>query len=86
MAEPKDKMLEELRSNLMRDLESNELENMQLKVDMLLRLAALDGSHDHDSQGGVGHHDHSALADLAWRLAQPAATVARQVEKAETTH
>ena len=41
---------------------------MQLKVDTLLKLAIMDAGHDHDTQGGVGHHDHKALADLSWPL------------------
>jgi hypothetical protein len=31
------------------------------------------GAHHHDSQVGVGHHDHSSLADLSWRLERPQA-------------
>jgi hypothetical protein len=65
------KKIDEVRLNLLQDLSQQELENMQMKVDMLMRLAALDGGHDHDTQGGVGHHDHHALADLSWRLEQP---------------
>jgi hypothetical protein len=75
--------LDELRNVLMGDLSSDQLENMQMKVDMLMRLAALDGSHDHDSHGGVGDHDHSALADLSWRLEQPAPII--EVETAART-
>lgn len=77
------KKLDELRNVLMEDLSSDQLENMQMKVDMLMRLAALDGSHDHDSHGGVGDHDHSALADLSWRLEQPAPII--QAETAAKT-
>ncbi len=73
------KRVEELRNRLMQDLSSDEIDNMQLKVDMLMRLAAMDAGHDHDSKGGVGHHDHNALADLSWRLEQPRAINVRQV-------
>ena len=62
------KKVDELRVKLMEDLSQQELANMQLKVDTLMRLAMLDAGHDHDTQGGVGHHDHTALADLSWRL------------------
>jgi hypothetical protein len=62
------KKVDELRHTLMGDLPQQELQNMQLKVDTLLKLAIMDAGHDHDTQGGVGHHDHSALADLSWRL------------------
>ncbi len=71
VSEALQKKIESLRHNLMEDLSQQELENMQLKVDTLMRLAALDGGHDHDTQGGVGHHDHHALSDLSWRLEQP---------------
>src|ERR1700704_4541814 len=54
------KRVEELRLTLMGDLSQQELENMQLKVDTLLKLAIMDAGHDHDTQGGVGHHDHKA--------------------------
>lgn len=62
------KRVNELRGTLLGDLSQQELENMQLKVDTLLKLAIMDAGHDHDTQGGVGHHDHKALADLSWRL------------------
>ena len=52
-------------------ISSDELDSMQMKVDMLMRLAAMDAGHDHDLKGGVGHHDHKALADLSWQLEQP---------------
>lgn len=65
------KRLDELRLTLLSDLSEQELQTMQLKVDALMRLAAMDGEHHHDTQGGVGHHDHSSLADLSWRLEQP---------------
>ncbi len=67
VSEFKDKV-DALRIRLMEDLPTAELEKMQLKVDTLMRLALLDGQHDHDSGGGSGHHDHEALADLAWRI------------------
>jgi hypothetical protein len=62
-----------VREQLMRDMTSGALLQMQLKVDTLVKLAALAGEHHHDSTGGVGHHDHSSLADLSWRLDRPAA-------------
>jgi len=65
------KKVEELRLALMADISPGDLLNMQLKVDTLMRLAMMDAGHDHDTQGGVGHHDHTALADLAWRLEAP---------------
>jgi hypothetical protein len=68
MSDALSKRVDELRSTLMGDLSQQELENMQLKVDTLLKLAIMDAGHDHDTQGGVGHHDHKALADLSWRL------------------
>jgi hypothetical protein len=63
--------LQDLRLRLMEDLPTAELEKMQLKVDTLMRLAMLDGEHDHDSGGGTGHHDHESLADLTWRIDAP---------------
>jgi hypothetical protein len=71
MSDPLRKKMDELRLSLMEDLSQQELQTMQLKVDALMRLASMDGGHDHDTQGGVGHHDHNALADLSWRLEQP---------------
>jgi hypothetical protein len=65
------KMVDELRSQLMGDLAPGDLTQMQIKVDTLLKLAMMDAGHDHDTQGGVGHHDHTALADLSWRLEMP---------------
>jgi hypothetical protein len=62
------KRIDDLRMTLMGDLSPGDLAQMQLKVDTLMRLAMLDAGHDHDTQGGVGHHDHNALADLSWRL------------------
>ena len=62
------KRVNELRGTLLGDLSQQELENMQLKVDTLLKLAIMDAGHGHDTQGGVGRHDHKALADLSWRL------------------
>ena len=62
------KKISGIRDQLMRDMTSGELIEMQLKVDTLVKLAALAGEHHHDSTGGVGHHDHSSLADLSWRL------------------
>ena len=75
------KRVEELRNRLLQDLSSDELDSMQLKVDTLMRLAAMDAGHDHDSKGGVGHHDHTALADLSWRLEQPRAVNVRAAAK-----
>jgi len=74
------KKIDELRNALMEDLSSDQLQTMQLKVDILMRLAAVDGGHDHDSQGGVGHHDHNALADLSWRLEQPNPLIPSTIE------
>lgn len=65
------KKVERLREDLMDDMSSGELMQLQLKVDTLMKLAMLDGEHHHDSTGGVGHHDHSSLADLSWRLERP---------------
>jgi hypothetical protein len=59
----------------MAELTPGDLSQMQLKVDTLLKLAMMDAGHDHDTQGGVGHHDHTALADLAWRLELPQARI-----------
>lgn len=73
------KKVERLRDELLGDMSSGELMYLQLKVDTLVRLAMLDGEHHHDSQGGVGHHDHSSLADLSWQLERPQAVdVARE--------
>lgn len=71
MSEVFKKKMDELRMTLMEDLTPGDLLNLQLKVDTLMRLAMLAGGHDHDTQGGVGHHDHTALADLASRLEAP---------------
>jgi hypothetical protein len=71
MSDAYKKKVEELRSNLMGELSPGELLQMQLRVDTLMKLASLDASHDHDTVGGVGHHDHTALADLSWRLELP---------------
>jgi len=71
MSDSLKKRMDELRLSLMEDLSQQELQNMQLKVDTLMRMASMDAGHDHDTQGGVGHHDHNALADLSWRLEQP---------------
>lgn len=60
-----------MREQLMREMNAGDLLQMQLKVDTLVKLAALAGEHHHDSTGGVGHHDHSSLADLSWRLERP---------------
>lgn len=65
------KKLDGLRDALMDDLSPGDLLHMQLKVDTLMRLAMMEAGHDHDTQGGVGHHDHNALADLSWRLEAP---------------
>jgi hypothetical protein len=67
------KKIAKVRDELLKDMSSGDLLQLQLKVDTLVKLAALDGEHHHDSQGGVGHHDHSALADLSWRLERPQA-------------
>jgi hypothetical protein len=58
----------DLQLKLMSDLDEHELSGIQVRVDSLMKLAMMDGGHDHDTQGGVGHHDHTALADLSWRL------------------
>jgi hypothetical protein len=71
MSEAFKKKTEELRMALMADMSPGELLQMQLKVDTLMRLAMMDAGHDHDTVGGVGHHDHTALADLSWRLETP---------------
>jgi hypothetical protein len=65
------KKIERVREQLMDDMTSGDLLQLQLKVDTLVKLAMLAGEHHHDSTGGVGHHDHSSLADLAWRLERP---------------
>lgn len=65
------KKVEEFRISLLEDMSPGELLHMQLKVDTLMRLAMMDAGHDHDTVGGVGHHDHTALADLSWRLETP---------------
>ncbi len=75
------KKIEKLREELMGNLSSGDLIQMQMKVDTLVRLAMLAGEHHHDSQGGVGHHDHSSLADLAWRLERPQAI--EQIQRKE---
>lgn len=62
-----------IREELMRELSAGDLIQLQMKVDTLVKLAALAGEHHHDSTGGVGHHDHSSLADLSWRLERPIA-------------
>lgn len=67
------KKVSRVREQLMGDMTSGDLLQLQLKVDTLIKLAALAGEHHHDSTGGVGHHDHSSLADLSWRLERPAA-------------
>ncbi|NML43199.1 hypothetical protein HHL11_05515 [Ramlibacter sp. G-1-2-2] len=67
------KRMDRLRDELLGNMSSGDLLQMQLKVDTLVRLAMLDGEHHHDSQGGVGHHDHSSLADLSWQLERPQA-------------
>lgn len=67
------KKMDRVRDQLIGDVSSGDLLHMQLKVDTLVKLAMLDGEHHHDSQGGVGHHDHSSLADLSWRLDRPQA-------------
>ena len=68
MSEAIRKRIDELRMNVLNDISPDELSHMQVKVDALMRLAMLDASHDHDTVGGVGHHDHKALPDLSWRL------------------
>ena len=60
--------INQLRMKLLDDLDQHDLGNMQVRVDALMKLAMMDSGHDHDTQGGVGHHDHTALADLAWRI------------------
>jgi hypothetical protein len=65
--------ISKMREQLMRDMSAGDLIQLQLKVDTLVKLAALAGEHHHDSTGGVGHHDHSSLADLSWRLERPMA-------------
>ena len=67
------KRISGIRDSLMNDMTSGDLLQLQLRVDTLVKLAALDGEHHHDSTGGVGHHDHSSLADLSWRLDRPIA-------------
>lgn len=62
-----------MRDQLMREMSAGDLIQLQMKVDTLVKLAALAGEHHHDSTGGVGHHDHSSLADLSWRLERPMA-------------
>jgi len=66
-----EKKINELRAALMDDVSPGQLMHLQLKVDTLMRLAMMDAGHDHDTQGGVGHHDHTALADLSWQLERP---------------
>lgn len=75
------KKLERVRDELIGDMSSGDLMHLQLKVDTLVRLAMLDGEHHHDSQGGVGHHDHSSLADLSWRLDRPQLDVQRTIKE-----
>lgn len=69
--EAMEKKINELRAALLEDMSPGQLLQMQLKVDTLMRLAMMDAGHDHDTVGGVGHHDHTALADLSWRLETP---------------
>jgi hypothetical protein len=71
MSELFKKKVDDLRLALMEDMSPGDLALMHLKVDTLLRLAMLDGGHDHDTQGGAGHHDHTALADVSFRLEAP---------------
>ena len=71
------KKVASIREQLMHDMTSGDLLQLQLKVDTLVKLAALAGEHHHDSTGGVGHHDHSSLADLSWRIDRPAVIVDR---------
>jgi hypothetical protein len=66
--------LQKARIRLFDDMPHGELQKLQLQADILLRLAMADGGHDHDTVGGVGHHDHKALADLAYLLESPART------------
>jgi hypothetical protein len=68
MADEYGARIADLRLKLMSDLDEHELGGIQVRVDSLMKLAMMDGGHDHDTQGGVGHHDHTALADLSWRL------------------
>jgi len=68
MADEFQARISDLRMKLTGDLDQHDLTNMQVRVDALMKLAAMDSGHDHDTQGGVGHHDHTALADLSWRL------------------
>jgi len=75
------KKVERVREELMGDMTSGDLLQLQLKVDTLVKLAMLAGEHHHDSTGGVGHHDHSSLADLSWRLERPGALDALQNKK-----
>lgn len=79
MADDYRKKVEALRSELLGDLSPGEVLQMQLRVDTLMRLAMLDGEHHHDTVGGVGHHDHSSLADLSWRLERPQMIDAQRV-------
>lgn len=67
------KKIDRVREQLLGDMTSGDVLQLQLKVDTLVKLAALAGEHHHDSTGGVGHHDHSSLADLSWRLERPSA-------------
>jgi hypothetical protein len=75
------KKIDELRFRLMEDMSPGDLSQMQLKVDTLVRLAMLDSGHDHDTEGGAGHHDHTALADLSWRLEVPRQTLDLEKKK-----
>ncbi len=75
------KKVERVREQLMDEMTSGDLLQLQLKVDTLVKLAMLAGEHHHDSTGGVGHHDHSSLADLAWRLERPAEIDVSQTKK-----
>lgn len=68
MADEFQSRINELRMRLLTDLDEQDLGNMQIRVDALMKLAMMDSGHDHDTQGGVGHHDHTALSDLAWRI------------------
>ena len=79
MSDALGKKIDEIRSHVMGDISPDELSQMQVKVDTLMRLAMIDARHDHDTVGGVGHHDHKALADLSWRL-DPARQIA-DIEK-----
>lgn len=72
MSDDYKKRIAQMRTELVGgDLSHGDLLQMQLRVDTLMRLAIMDAGHDHDTQGGVGHHDHTALADLSWRLERP---------------